>query len=375
MSVLKYSACSWLLLIAATGFFLGGHWHWLAFLVTLVLAIGGDALFPPEREDMSTTEQRWLNGFLFATLPLLWLNTWLYVWHIAPTDLLHFGQSVEALTGYPLIQAKIQTSMVDKIGGFLGLGLIIATAGTNVAHELVHRTWQPLAVHWGRLLLAFTWDTTFAIEHVYGHHRNIATSHDPASARRGEISWSFMIRSTFHSFGRAFAFEHQRLKKAGRPVWSLANRALTGQLITAAYALFFVWALNSWLFGLIFFAGLAAYGKMYLELVNYIEHYGLARVPGQPVLPRHSWNSNHRISTLFLYNLTRHSHHHHRGHLPFWQLQAFPEAPSLPYGYLTMIFIAMIPPLFRKVMAPALAEWDRHHATAEELQLVQKQSA
>ena len=104
------------------------------------------------------------------------------------------------------------------------------------------------------------------------------------------------------------------------------------------------------------------YGKSWLELINYVEHYGIVRVPGAPVEPRHSWNCNRRISGYLLYNLTRHSHHHAMGEKPFWQLRAYPDTPTMPLGYLGMVLIALIPPLWDRVMIPMVLAWDARFA-------------
>lgn len=121
--------------------------------------------------------------------------------------------------------------------------------------------------------------------------------------------------------------------------------------------------------GLIVFLAQAAVSKVVLEIVNYMEHYGLVRVPGQRVMPRHSWNTNKWMSSLVLYSLTRHSAHHERGTRPFYELNPYPDAPTMPFGYLTTILITLVPPLWKKIMDPRLADWDDHFATTEERQL------
>jgi alkane 1-monooxygenase len=219
----------------------------------------------------------------------------------------------------------------------------------------VHRTWDAKALITGRWLLTLTFDTSFAIEHVYGHHAHVATDQDPASARAGETFFQFFPRSTWFSLLSAWFIEKERLGKRGYACWSWRNRFLRGQLMTLAVPLLYGSVLG-WS-GVVLCLILGIYGKGYLELVNYIEHYGLARISGTPVEPHHSWNSNHRFSSLLLYNLTRHSHHHAKGHLPFWKLQPMPEAPMLPYGYMSMILIALVPPLYRKIMDPLVLAW------------------
>ena len=134
------------------------------------------------------------------------------------------------------------------------------------------------------------------------------------------------------------------------------------------------WALAGWV-GVGVFVLLAAQGKMYLELVNYVEHYGLMRVPGERVEPRHAWNCHHIISNAALYNLPRHSNHHMFASKPFWALEANAAAPLLPYGYKTMIVLALVPPLWRRVIDPRLRDWDARFATQAERELIDRQDS
>ena len=123
------------------------------------------------------------------------------------------------------------------------------------------------------------------------------------------------------------------------------------------------------------FVSTMIWGRSLLEFVNYLEHYGLVRAPQAPVKPHHSWNSNKRMSAFVLYNLTRHSHHHAEGDLPFWRLEPYPEAPMLHFGYLTTIAITMVPPLWHRLMIPKLKEWDQRYASPEERRLAAAQNA
>ena len=122
---------------------------------------------------------------------------------------------------------------------------------------------------------------------------------------------------------------------------------------------------------LVVYFGSVIWAKILLETVNYLEHYGLVRVPGTAIAPRHSWNSNHRISSYLLFNLTRHSAHHEKGTFPFWKLKPYENAPMLPYGYLTMVyFILLIPWVYRRIMIRELKDWDERFASREELELL-----
>ena len=115
---------------------------------------------------------------------------------------------------------------------------------------------------------------------------------------------------------------------------------------------------------LILFLCQAAFAKFILEVVNYMEHYGLSRSEGQPVGPEHSWNTNHRMSSMVLFSLTRHSAHHEKPKVKFWKLDPYADAPQMPYGYLTTLVICLIPPLWYRIITPSLNEWKLQYTPA-----------
>jgi len=361
---LKFSVSTFLLIFTAACFLIGGNFLWYPLILLGIIGTVGDWILPGHTSTKTPKHPEKVNVFLYATLPLVWLCVYVLIVRIdmqSSSVLQDFATSLSLLP----VTSIGQDSTTNLIGGFLSLGLMTATTATNVAHELCHRTWHR-GSQWTSLgLLAFTCDTSFAIEHVYGHHRNVATFADPASARRGENAWSFVIRSTIGAIKGAYSFEKMRLEKRNIPFLSLQNRLFHGYAICVVYALTMALIFQSWQ-GVAFYAVLALNGKLYLELINYIEHYGLVRIPGTPVLPKHSWNSNHAASTFILYNLTRHSHHHAKGHLAFWKLNSKINAPMLPYGYLTMMILATVPPVFKRIMAPKLREWDENFADSAE---------
>ena len=127
------------------------------------------------------------------------------------------------------------------------------------------------------------------------------------------------------------------------------------------------------LFGVIIALSIALVAKILLEAVNYIEHYGLVRKEGAKVFPRHSWNSNHLMSNIMLYNLSRHSHHHEKAYLEFWELEPYDDAPEMPYGYLSMIYIALLLPwYYHRIMAIKLIDWDRRYANDDEKEIAKE---
>ena len=225
----------------------------------------------------------------------------------------------------------------------------------------------------GRWLLSFSFDTIFSIEHVYGHHRYVSTIEDPATAPRGRNVYFHIVASTIKGNISAWEIEKKRLKRDGRGPISPFNAVIRGHLmsvllVAAAYAI------GGWV-GAGFFVACALWGKSLLEIVNYMEHYGMVRNPATPVQPRHSWNTNKRISSWAMFNLTRHSHHHAQGDVPYQDLKPFPDAPMMVGGYLTTIIATMIPPLWNKLMVPKVLAWDRDYASAEERVLAREANA
>jgi alkane 1-monooxygenase len=360
---LHYSMMNALLLLNAWALLTGGWALWIGFGAALLLSTVVDEAAGDDNAREPHGAQRYLDLMLHLTLPLMALNA------AALALLFGSGQAYGLLPalkaiGIDLAAARVASHPLHLVGALMGTGLFVGAAATNVAHELVHRLHSPPSLVAGRWLLAFSFDTTFSIEHVHGHHRHVGTPTDPATSRRGEHPLAFFIRSTVHGNLSAARIEAERLARKGLPLWSRHNRVITGQsmslaLLAAAVALGGVW-------GAVAFTVAGVQGKMYLELVNYIEHYGLVRAPGGRIEPRHAWNTYRRISSALLYNLPRHSHHHMFATKPFWTLEKEPEGPTYPHGYMTMILISLAPPLWRRKVDPLLAEWDRNSASDTE---------
>ncbi|MBC7172664.1 MAG: alkane 1-monooxygenase, partial [Polyangiaceae bacterium] len=259
------------------------------------------------------------------------------------------------------------TTSFDYVGSFITSSLYVTLMSTLVAHELTHRTWDKLAMFIGRWLLAFSWDVGFATEHVYGHHAYVATTKDPATAPRGRSVYVQVLLAIVRTNVSAWNLEKNRLDKKGLPVFSHHNLFLRGQAMSLALA--GIAYATSGLIGVLFFLGMALGAKVMLEIVNYMEHYGMVRVETLPVQPRHSWNTNKRMSSWATFNLTRHSHHHAAGEVPFHELRPYRDAPMMVSGYLSTIFLTLVPPLWHRLMVPKLLEWDARYASPEEKRL------
>ena len=260
-------------------------------------------------------------------------------------------------------------SPIELTGLALSVGLTTGAVGVTFAHELVHRPGR-FERALGEILVATTSYTHFCIEHVYGHHRFVGTPRDPATARFGEWSYAFIPRSVFGGIRSAWEIESARIAKNGRPAWHPSNRMLRYALTQAvmyggALAVFGVR-------GAIFLAAQAAIAIVLLETINYVEHYGLVRrelSPGryERVMPWHSWNSSHRVSNWLLINLARHADHHMLASKRYQVLDHLEAAPQLPAGYGSMLMLALVPPLWRRVMDSRVAAWRKDHGNSAEV--------
>lgn len=360
-------------LLSVVALLAGGRFVTYGLAAILALYMVGDAV---GGDDTSTPTYRHpgiLTAQLWLALPLLSLIVFAAVWSVSPGDPLGFGHWITGLSGYDVLAARAATGAGHHVSAWVVTGLMIGMVGTIPAHELTHRTWDRVSMFVGRWLLAFSFDTTFAIEHVYGHHRYVSTEADPATAPRGRNVYFHIVASTLKGNASAWAIERERLEKRRLPVWSWHNAVLRGQGMSAALVAA-AWAMGGWR-GAVFFTACALWGKALLEIVNYMEHYGIVRDPATPVQPRHSWNTNRRISSWSMFNLTRHSHHHAQGEVAYQDLRPYADAPMMINGYLTTLVVAMIPPLWHHLMTPKVQAWDRDFATEEERQLARRASA
>jgi NAD(P)H-flavin reductase/ferredoxin len=345
----------------------GGQWTTAGLLAIVVFYVGGDALFGDDTSAPRFHHSRVLTLQLWLALPLVIWTVFTAVWTVSPGDPLGYGTWIQTVSGWDVLSARSTNHAGHHLSAFILTGLMIGMVGTIPAHELVHRTWDPISAAIGRALLAFSFDTVFAIEHVYGHHRYVATAADPATAPRGCNVYVHILRSTWLGNRSAWRIESRRLKRRGHRVLGWRNGVIRGHLASVAL-IGGAWAMGGWV-AAGFFVASALWGKALLEIVNFMEHYGLVRDPLTPVAPRHSWNTNRRISSWSMFNLTRHSHHHAQGEVAYQNLRPFPDAPMMLGGYLTTIIVALLPPLWHRLMSPRLDAWDRDHATPTERHL------
>ncbi|MCU0901991.1 MAG: alkane 1-monooxygenase [Cypionkella sp.] len=252
-------------------------------------------------------------------------------------------------------------TLAEKFGLFFGMGVMSGTIGINYSHELMHQK-SKLERWLADLLLATVLYGHFRSEHLRVHHLYVGTPRDAVTARYNENFHRFFPRVLRESWLSAFRAEKSMLARRKLPWHHRSNPfwrywALQGAMLLIALAL------GGWL-GLLLFTFQALVAVWQLELVNYIEHYGLTRRhlgegKYEHVLPRHSWNASHRASNWLLINLQRHSDHHYKPdrRFPLLQTYAEGEAPQLPYGYPLMTLAALVPPLWRRMMNPRVRAW------------------
>lgn len=370
---LKYFMFHLVGLFSVVAILAGGFYVTAGLLAILAFYILGDAVLGDDISVPSFTHPRVLTMQLWVAWPLLSLIVFAAVWSVSPGDPLGFGHWLTQLSGYDVLAARAATSFGHHLSTLILTGLTIGLIGTITGHELTHRTWDPVSMFIGRWLLAYSFDTSFAIEHVYGHHRYVSTEHDPATAPRGRNVYHHVVASTIKGNISAWKIEARRLKRTGYALYSPHNAVLRGYLMSLLLVIA-AWAIGGAV-GALFFTACALYGKSLLEIVNYMEHYGMVRNPATPVQPRHSWNTNRRISSWTMFNLTRHSHHHAQGEVPYHELKPFPDAPMMINGYLTTILVTLIPPLWHALMTPKVLAWDRHYASKEEQELAARANA
>jgi alkane 1-monooxygenase len=325
-------------LVELTGW--GIFWFYGPFLVfgifpLLDLVVGMDAANPPDSVIKWLEQDRYYRWCTYAYIPIQYAGLVLACW----------------------LWSSGKLSTIDDIGLALTMGMVSGIA-INTAHELGHK--RAANERWlSKVALAQSAYGHFFIEHNRGHHVRVATPEDPASSRLGESFWSFLPRTVSGSLTSAWELERERLRQVGKPIWSPRNNILNAWAMTVV-----LFGALTAIFGLVVLPYLliqAVLGFSLLEVVNYLEHYGLLRGRREDgrferTAPEHSWNSNNVASNVLLYHLQRHSDHHANPMRRYQALRHFDEAPQLPTGYAGMIVTAVIPPLWRRVMDQRLLD-------------------
>ena len=334
------------------GFYLGGTFQWSIHVFVFLLVplmdflIQRDTANIPSGEVSGTTKERFYRLITFF---------WVYV----QLGILIWGFYVVSKFELTLIQWGAFTS---------GMALVTGGIGITVAHELGHRS-EKIEQFYSKVLLMTVGYMHFFIEHNRGHHVRVATLEDPATSRKGESFYAFWWRSVKDGYLSAWELEKERLKKKGISFWSVSNQMLWFQILPLAFIAFFfglfsifsqrlVWEVP------VFFFAQSILAFTLLELVNYLEHYGMERkrLPNgtyEKVTPLHSWNASQLVSNFLLFQLQRHSDHHAFAYKRYQVLDHHETSPQLPAGYSAMIILACIPPLWFAVMNPRLEKWEK----------------
>ncbi len=254
---------------------------------------------------------------------------------------------------------------LEKLGVFFGVGVLTGSVGIVYAHELLHQSNR--AERWfADILLASVLYSHFRTEHLLVHHPWVGTRRDAVTARYNEGFHRYFARVLATALPSAWAAEKAMLARKRRGAFDRTN-PFWRYLGLQALALALAFAVGGWPgVGLFAFQALVAIWQ--LEMTNYVEHYGLTRKHlgdgrYEPVRPHHSWNADHRVTSWQFINLQRHSDHHYKPARRYPLLQTYPEAqaPQLPFGYTAMGFLAMVPPVWRRVMNPKVRKWRADH--------------
>jgi alkane 1-monooxygenase len=319
-------------LVQITG--LGAFWFYGPVLVFIIfplldLLVGVDAANPPDSVIKWLEQDRYYRWCTYLFLPIQYAGLVFACW----------------------LWSSGKLSTVEDLGLVLTVGVVSGIA-INTAHELGHK--RASMERWlSKVALAQSGYGHFFIEHNRGHHVRVATPEDPASSRLGESFYAFWPRTVLGSLRSSWELERIRLGRMDRSPWTLRNDILGAWAMTVV-----LFAALTVIFGLIVLPFLllqAVLGFTLLEVVNYLEHYGLMRQRREDgryerTRPEHSWNSNNVASNVLLYHLQRHSDHHANPMRRYQALRHVEEAPQLPTGYAGMIVLAAIPPLWRRVM-------------------------
>jgi alkane 1-monooxygenase len=346
----RYGSANVLLVLGAAAIFAGGWVPWLVLAVALGLGSFADEAGGDDRTALDQRSCWFCKVNLYLSLPLVCL--------LAAT-LIHFAASETSLTAKPF----------ELIAVLWLSGYLFALVGATVAHELCHRT-SRMAKLSAYVLLGFTGNASFVTYHLYAHHRQVGTLDDAATARRGELLRTFMARTLDQQFMQAATIEAAQLSRRGLSPWSWRNRLILGHI--APVTIIVLAGVFAGLRGIFVIVAAGLLGRLFHELINYVQHFGLVRVENHPVKEHHSWDCYRTLSNSLHYNLPRHSDHHMAATKDFWQLEAHERAPMLPYGYQTMAFIALTPPLWRRIMRRLLADWDKHYASDAERDLIRQ---
>lgn len=338
--------------LSIRGFYAGGLWLYMPLVFAFVILPVFDQLVGLDKKNVPPARAAVVaEVFYYRFVTYLWT----------------YFQVAFVFWGAYAISLGTLTRWWEWLAFAVGFSLITGGIGITVAHELGHKK-SRLERLYSQVLLMTVCYMHFYIEHNRGHHVYVATPEDPATARQNESFFAFWVRSVFLGYAHAWKHETDRLRRSDLPVWSWHNQTIWFAVLPLLFCALLTGVFSAsgeinWAVPLFFFVQ-SFFAFTLLELVNYVEHYGIVRrqLPDgryERVNPLHSWNASHLVSNFFLFQLQRHSDHHAHAIKRYQVLDHYDESPQLPFGYPTMIILALVPPLWFKMMNPRLATWQK----------------
>ncbi len=333
------------------GYYLDGWFNYLAILQVFIMLPIIDHLIGTDTTNIPKEKTAFFsNEYYYRFITYIWT---------------YFQLGFVIWSCYVITQGNIDT-WYEWAGFTLSFSLVTGGIGITVAHELGHKK-SLIERFYSQVLLMTVGYMHFYIEHNRGHHVMVATKEDPATALKNEGFYAFWLKSVFQGFFHAWKLEFERMNKLKKPRFSLSNNMIWFSILPVTFVILltlvfsylgtrFYWEIP------LFMTLQSLLAFTLLELVNYVEHYGIQRKEISPgryerMMPIHSWNSNHLISNFFLFQLQRHSDHHANAIKRYQALNHYEESPQLPAGYPTMVLLALLPPLWFHFMNPRLEQW------------------
>ena len=333
---MKYLLAFSIPIIGFIGFYLGDIWSYAALVYAFGIIPVAEIFLPTDEVNYdkdaidSRLKNKFFDLFLYLNVPIVY-----------------------GCIGYVLytITTK-QITLFEIIGTTLSLGVILGANGINVAHELGHRN-TLIEKLMGKMLLIPSHYTHFYIEHNHGHHLHVSTPDDPSTAKYNQNLYSFWYQTITGTYLKAWKIQLKLNQAHNRSFYSIKSDMFWFTIIQIVYLGLILYLFSYTGFIVLLFAGIT--GLLLLETINYIEHYGLKRkqlASGrfERVSEKHSWNSNHVVGRIVLYELTRHSDHHFKSQKKYQVLEYHDVSPQLPYGYPTSMVLSFIPPLWFSIM-------------------------
>ncbi len=338
--------------LVVLGIYLGGYWNFLTLAFTFAIIPLIDEITGKDRKNLDEkTEVPLISNELYYRFIT-------YVWAFFQLGFVVWATSIAAFT---------TLSATEWIGFVSGVMIVTGGIGITVAHELGHKQ-DKFELFCAKLILMTVCYMHFIIEHNRGHHVHVATPLDKATSKKNQSFYAFWVQSVVGGYKSAWHIQMDILKKKNLRFLSSENEMLTYTIapilfmvaLTAGFSLYagvFLWVVP------VFFVVQSVLGFTMLELVNYIEHYGIVRKQlengrYERVTHLHSWNASQMVSNFFLFQLQRHSDHHANASRRYQILRHFDESPQLPFGYPLMMLMSLVPPLWFKVMNKQLKDWE-----------------